>query len=700
MSYLADKPITNKSEDKFQRYSFAKRIAETIKARKNSESLVIGIYGAWGEGKSSILNYIDNELNTDQNIITIKFNPWRYTDEESLLMNLFKKITSSLNTDLENKKEKLGKFIKKYGAITTFLGFDLSETSKILIDTQIEEFKNRVDLLLQESGLRIVIFVDDIDRLDKTEIFSIFRIVKLTAEFANTTYILSFDENMVSEAIGDRFSSGNIEAGKSFLEKIIQVPITIPKAQPEALKNLCFSFIEENIKSSNINLTEEEIKRFVFQFTTNILSEINTPRQVVRFCNSISFSLPLLINEVNTIDLLLIEAIKIFFPLHYNLIKNEPEFFIGDYNGFIYGSENEKKDELRKKLEDLSQNKNTIEKSKIRTLLTNLFPTLNSVYSNFSYTSEDKSEWFVKKRICSDQYFKRYFSYCVIEGEISDIQFEYFLNQLKDKQIDELVLIALDILKSSKADNFIRKLRSKESSFSWEEGKKISLILCNISDLFPEGDGAFYFTGTLDQAALFISQVIEYNKTNNTFEFAKELMSYAKESRFAYSINNWLRKGDNIEDKLYTVEQYQILAKILTDRVIKEAGEISIFKLNKDYMYYLLNTWIERDKKDFIRYTKTFLNKAKENIISFLEFFVPYRMAVNGDDKYKMDITKEQYEYIISVYDKDDIFKRITKVYSIKEISKEIPYFIDHSNKKYTTLNMIRQYYKWYKSDI
>lgn len=325
---------------------------------------------------------------------------------------------------------------------------------------------------------------------------------------------------------------------------------------------------------------------------------------------------------------------------------------------------------------------------------------LDSVYSNYSFTSENKNDWFVNKRISSDQYFKRYFSYCVIEGEISDIQFEGFLNDLKTKSIDDLVLTAIDILKSSKPDNFIQKLRSKELSLSWDDGKKISLILCQISDLFIDGDGVFYFTGSLDQAAVFISQVIESHKTNNTYEFAKELMSYAKESRFAYSINNWLRKGNNYEDKLYTVEQYQILAKILTDRVVKEAGEISIFKLNKDYIYYLLNTWIERDRKDFIKYTKKFLNKEKENIISFLEFFVPYRIGVNGGDKYKMDISKDQYEYIISIYDKDEIFKRITKVYSVNEISKEIPYFIDRSNKKYTTLNMIRQYYKWYKNDI
>jgi predicted KAP-like P-loop ATPase len=54
----ADKPLDSKDADKFNRYPFAKRIADTIKSRKESECLVIGIYGAWGEGKTTVLNFI------------------------------------------------------------------------------------------------------------------------------------------------------------------------------------------------------------------------------------------------------------------------------------------------------------------------------------------------------------------------------------------------------------------------------------------------------------------------------------------------------------------------------------------------------------------------------------------------------------------------------------------------------------------
>lgn len=75
-NYLADKPISEEKDDKFQRYNFSKRIAETILNRKSSDSIVIGLYGAWGEGKTSVLNFIKQELNPHYpNVIQFSFNP-------------------------------------------------------------------------------------------------------------------------------------------------------------------------------------------------------------------------------------------------------------------------------------------------------------------------------------------------------------------------------------------------------------------------------------------------------------------------------------------------------------------------------------------------------------------------------------------------------------------------------------------------
>jgi len=331
-NYTSDKPIFSKEKDAFQRFEFSKRIADTIIGRKNQDSIVFGVFGVWGEGKSTVLNFINQELETSENILTLTFNPWRYGDEENLIKNFLKKVAELLGKELDSNKEKFAGFIGKYGSIGSVFGMDLSEVGKNIATVDLEVLKNRVDEFLSESEKRLVIFLDDIDRLDKQEIYSLFRLVKLTADFKNTTYILSFDQEMVASAIGDRFGSGDKKAGENFLEKIIQVPLTIPKAQPDALKKYCFQLVDNAINNSKLKLSKEEVQRFVYQFTTNILNRLTTPRLAVRYGNTLSFSMPLLKGEVNMIDLMLIESLRIFYPNHYNFVKSNPDYFIGSYS--------------------------------------------------------------------------------------------------------------------------------------------------------------------------------------------------------------------------------------------------------------------------------------------------------------------------------------------------------------------------------
>ena len=101
--YLADIPVHTEEQDCFQRYYFSKRIAETIIHRKASESIVIGIYGEWGEGKSSVLRFIEENLKKDSNIIVCNFNPWRFKDEVQLLKGYFDFFASQLKRSLHTK---------------------------------------------------------------------------------------------------------------------------------------------------------------------------------------------------------------------------------------------------------------------------------------------------------------------------------------------------------------------------------------------------------------------------------------------------------------------------------------------------------------------------------------------------------------------------------------------------------------------
>lgn len=700
-NYTADRPVKEAKEDRFQRYNFSKRIAETIINRKSKESIVFGLFGAWGEGKSSVLNFIDEELAKDDTVIRINLNPWRYSDEETLLMSFFNKVATALDKQLKTKMEKVGGLVKKYGSSGRILGFDFSGIGQAVSETKLEEFKERVDEFLNESSNKIVITIDDIDRLDKQEIYTLFRLVKLTADFSNTTYILSFDEAMVAAAIGERFGAGDKNSGMSFLEKIIQIPLTIPKAQPEALKKFCFDMVNNAIDAATITLTEIEVQRFVYQFSTNILPRLNTPRLAVRFGNSLSFSLPLLKGEANMVDLMLIEALKIFYPDHYQFIKSNPDYFIGSYTNFGMGNNQQKIKDIKVNLDTLGKDFNKVDRANILDIISNLFPNLDTVYDNFHFSEENKDDWYRAKRIVAPQYFDRYFSYAVVEGDISDIEFDLLLKKLDNSAAQEIANQVRDIISRSSAGSLIQKLRTHETNLNWKDSQTIAKSICLVTDLFSNKGGmlGYGYDTQVGQAAIFIYQLLKNNKEENIFEFAKELMNYPQDFAFAYSLNNWLRTGDRPEDKLFDLAQYQELAKILTERAVKEAGDETIFEKFPDQIHYLVATWKERDNDSLQLYIKKYLDKDNGDVLNLLKSFVPVQRTSGREGEFKTDINKNQYEYIVSYFDKHDLHRRLLLNFTLEELESEEPFWIDMTEQDFTPLNMSRQFHKWYKKE-
>ena len=104
--YTSDKPINSENEDRFQRYGFAKRIAETIVSRNNKDSIVLGLFGAWGEGKSSVINFIKSEISsTSKDFIQLTFNPWRFTDEAALLTSFFNTLASEIKKSIPKEED-------------------------------------------------------------------------------------------------------------------------------------------------------------------------------------------------------------------------------------------------------------------------------------------------------------------------------------------------------------------------------------------------------------------------------------------------------------------------------------------------------------------------------------------------------------------------------------------------------------------
>ncbi|RDC64619.1 hypothetical protein AHMF7616_03235 [Adhaeribacter pallidiroseus] len=695
-----------------------------------------------GEGKTSVLNFIKRELDFQKGtIIHFTFNPWRFTDEAALLTSFFNTLAKELkdsipeNTTeetlsksekqkgltswykrvaykldnpkepLKTRKESIGDIIQKYGKIVSVFGAgEVAETiGNALSNVDVDELKIRIEKLLTDNRKRIIIFIDDIDRLEKTEIHAIFRLVKLTGDFAYTTYVLSFDEHMVASAIGERFGAGDQKAGLNFLEKIVQIPLKLPLAQSSALKDYCFQLVEQSINTSRIEMTGQELKEFANKFSSNYLIRLNTPRLAVRYGNTLSFSLPLLKGEVNYVDLLLVEALRVFYPEMYEFARNQPEYFIGHYEvrSGKQGQEDEKTSKFKSLFEYFAKGYSLDEVANAKGALIDLFPNLKNVWAKgwFYDSSRNNSDSrYIQKRISSNQYFNRYFTYTVIEGDVSDVEFDSLLEKIGHEEYIKMVEPTIKLLKSSLPKNFLQKFRFKEKNFDNVTSVALVKIFGQLGDYFPRDDRSIFgYSSPFSQAAIFISQLIKNQVGEELrFDLVKWIIQESTSFRFAYEVFDCCRNDQDEAGRIFEHEQNKELAGNLIDRAKKNSSPKPIWETYTYESKFMLEVLaIEFDKTALFEYVSDHLELKPDTVRYLLKVFVPFIHSSAHPEPFYGDFNEQSYDWLIKILDPSVIYKTICKLLRVPTLTVETYISLNHLQ---TDENLIHQFVYWYKN--
>lgn len=253
---LKDVPIINKTDESLGLYDYSLALSEFIKSCETP--LTISIQGDWGSGKTSIMNLIKENIDEQNSkgetrIKTIWFNTWQYSQfnlEEYLAISLISYFAKELGKQKgENVKKLLGAFITiaKAGVITAASlagqGDSAKEGLSYLdpekkIDTamQIKELRDNLESIVEEiigdgpdKFERVVVFIDDLDRLIPEKAVDFLEAFKLFLDIENCVFILACDYNVVMQGLQQKFGIGEKELkGKSFFDKIIQLPFTMP----------------------------------------------------------------------------------------------------------------------------------------------------------------------------------------------------------------------------------------------------------------------------------------------------------------------------------------------------------------------------------------------------------------------------------------------------------------------------------------
>jgi predicted KAP-like P-loop ATPase len=549
--FRPDKPVTEQADDQFQRYEFARRISAIIDKARYGTSLVIGVYGKWGEGKSSILNFVSKELNPET--IQINFNPWYFRDETQLINNFFKSVGDVLGKKLTSKKKAVSQAVSDYSSslesaidllpwylkiasrLTTKVASKFSSSATLL------EQKKRIENFIIEANTNIVVFIDDIDRLSVTEIQSVFKLVKLVGEFPRIAYVLAFDNELIASALGRQFGKGEQANGYDYLEKIVQVPLQLPKAHKSSLRKFSLELIDKAIQDSSATLTPAEASEFVQKFDTAFLPALDNPRLAIRLSNSIAFSVPLVYQEVRLSDLLIIECIKVFYPNLYYYIRENSKVFLRSYSS-RHISENgrpEFKKSVQEKLETVLSEYDENLQEPIKDMLTELFPNLKGLFGNHYMTDRKWEEWYRDQKICSMYYFDRYFSYVVKKGDISDVYFSELLIDITQHTYEYTGKRLCEELIKVDTTDFIFKLQIYTQKLTRDEATPLILALGTIGDSLPQPK-VFSFFSTHQDVAITARDLIKKLDRAEWLTKSQELLKVATPYDFALQIYSTL----------------------------------------------------------------------------------------------------------------------------------------------------------------
>jgi predicted KAP-like P-loop ATPase len=628
--FISDGAIQNEKDDKLNRAGFAKKLGEQILNLANhEESKVIGIYGDWGKGKTSILNMatshieeISKKWKKAERPIIFRFNPWNFSEQERLLLAFFQQLFSTVNHRLPALKKDFQKsingFAKALGAFESVpvAGIPLAATSKVINlivpEESLEDLRIKIDEFFRELECKVVIIIDDVDRLTEKEIRQIFQLVKVNANFPNTIYLIAFDRNVVETAL----STEQGISGRDYLKKIIQVGFDVPTIEQNRINSFLFSRLDEILSSVDTKYWNQT--RWGNLYYAGLHKLFRSMRDVKRFLNSLSFNFQLVAGEINPIDFIGIEALRVFIPEIYKEIANNKDLFTSRIDSNNQNVLAEKKNHLDRIFESDS-NQDEIAKN----ICIELFPLMRSTYPKFfmGTWNGNPASWRKERRICSDDVFDTYFVLGVPVGEVSKEELQQLV-AIAD-QPDQVIIL----LRAYKEQGRIARLLDWLSDIIEELSKESVLGLCQA--LIEFGDELANIRrgvigpGTDIQLPWLISQLLR-RVEDPTLRFDWFLNQINNGKSFFTVIQqvswNVPSQSDHVPNPLFNDQEVSVLTNSCVKKITEHAKNGSLLKTKN--LAYILFRWKEWTKDE--KTISSFIEETIESPSSALDFLTGF----------------------------------------------------------------------------
>lgn len=537
----ADKPIERREEDMLGRRGFAEELARAVRGWSGQESLIVALYGAWGNGKSSIKNMVLDCLQSESpELTTVDFNPWQFANRPTLSEAFFDELGIALGKGdlgsnslrksvlaryrrwarrLQGSQDLVQVVANLFGVVLLVLGaaaisaawtrsrvftfvvaflllasgvlalvsrfmsaiIKFSEAGTEIGAKSLSDVKKGIGRDLKKLKTPILLVLDDLDRLTPQETLEVFQLIKANGDFPNLVYLVLCDRSVVERNISRVLNV----SGRDYLEKIVQVAFDVPMIDAVRVQNVLFQRLDSLLSPEAVQ-SKFSLKRWTSVFLSGLRPYFVTLRDVNRFVSTLAFHFSSFSNgsvfEVNPIDLIVLEVIRLREPDVYKSLQANKDVLTT--NGrpekpLIAGTE--------KTVASIIELGSQERRERLRELIKHLFPTIEWALGGTHYANELPERWYRDLRVCSAKMFDRYFRLTVSEQELSQAAVQRLLTSRGNR--DELRSVLESMNSQDLLDIALEELAVHEDTIQPTEVQMFITAIFDVCDVLPDRSG-------------------------------------------------------------------------------------------------------------------------------------------------------------------------------------------------------------------
>lgn len=314
-----DKPVSEISNDGLAYYELANRITSAIISNKWEESFSIGVTGSWGTGKSSMLLFVKDQLEKRDDIIIIGFNPRRSSTIQDIQKDFLNQLAEALGHYHSGAVRIAHRYMQAIGALPDNLW--AARLLGYVSDTDIEQRRERIVEVINQIGKKIVVLIDDFDRLSGEEIQEVLKLIDKNAAFPRTFFVTAYDKKKTNQVISNHMGHVANEETVDYTDKYFNMEVSLPKRRQSNYVKVLRECLYELADRKIVRFKREEFDEALPKLFPHIAKSLPTIRDIKRYTNLVSLTLPQVENDVLLGDYLLVTLIRYKYPDEYKKLS-------------------------------------------------------------------------------------------------------------------------------------------------------------------------------------------------------------------------------------------------------------------------------------------------------------------------------------------------------------------------------------------